>query len=101
MNYSTFEKRLNVAINFATLLSSEELEKIIKAIEELILLKEFMLGDSAATPPIVNIMMRIINDNFLIEYYHLMTRSEMKTHLQTFKDAKTIQLLEDRMNGAN
>ena len=96
-----FERRLNDAINFACLLSCQELEEIIKAIEELILLKEFLLGDTEATPPIVNIMMRIINDNFLIEYYHLMTRSEMKTHLQTFKDAKTIQLLEDRMNGAN
>ena len=96
-----FERRLNDAINFAILLTCEELEKIIKAIEELLLLKEFMLGDTEPTQPIVNIMMRIINDNFLIEYYHLMTRGKMKSHLQTFKDAKTIQLLEARINGGN
>jgi len=99
--YKPLERRLNDALNFASLLSCEELQKIIKAIEELLFLKEFLLGDTTPTPPIVNIMMRIINENFLIEYYHLMTRSEMKAHLQTFKDAKTIQLLEARMNGGN
>ena len=96
-----FERRLNDAINFASLLSCEELEKIITAIKELLLLKEFMMEDTAPTPAIFNIMWRIINDNFLIEYYHMMTRSEMKAHLQTFKDAKKIQLLEARINGGN
>ena len=98
---SEFERRLNDAINFASLLSREELNKIIEALEELLLLKEFFMGDTEATPSIVNMMLEIINENFLIEYYSLMTRSEMMSHLQTFKDAKKIQLLEARINGGN
>lgn len=96
-----FERRLNEAINFATLLSCEELEKIIKAIEELILLKEFLLRDTPPMRPIVDMLERIIENNFLIEYFHLMTMHEMKGHLQTFKDAKKIQSLQIRIDGGN
>ena len=95
------KKMMNDAINFASLLSREELNKIIEALEELLLLKEFFMGDTEATPSIVNMMLEIINENFLIEYYSLMTRSEMMSHLQTFKDAKKIQLLEARINAGN